>query len=330
MDKKVSIITPCYNGESFIERFLKTILEQSYNNIELIIVDDGSKDNTAQIINSYKKQYKKKGYDLIYIHQENGGQASALNKGLKVFSGDYLTWPDSDDFLHMDSIKNRVEFLQKNPQYGMVRSSAYMYDENNLNTPIGYLGKEKNPLEDIFKGLITEEVGCTPGRYMVRTDAFLESIPNKQIYESRAGQNWQMLLPIAYKYKCGYIDEELFNYVVRHDSHSHSDENISEEVTLRKVAGHEDILFNTIEKVVSGNDFERKEYKNLIKEKYARLRLEIASNYGNKVLLEKNYKFLINKNKISHRDRLIYLKGKSKFLSGILNLKKIILWKKKI
>ncbi|GAA0089293.1 glycosyltransferase family 2 protein [Clostridium perfringens] len=327
MDKKVSVITPCYNGESFIERFLKTILDQSYNNIELIIIDDGSKDNTAQIINSYKEQYKRRGYNLIYIYQENGGQASALNKGLKVFSGYYLTWPDSDDFLHKDSIKNRVEFLERNPQYALVRSSAYMYDENNLNNVIGYLGKEINPLEDIFKALITEEVGCTPGRYMVKTTAFLDCIPNRQIYESRAGQNWQMLLPIAYKYKCGYIDEELFNYVVRRDSHSHSDENISEEVTLRKLSGHEDILFNTIERVIINNDVEREEYKNLIEEKYARLRLKIASNYRNKVLLDKNYKILMSKNKISYKDRFIYLKGKSKFLSSIFSLKVIFFHK---
>lgn len=325
MDKKVSVVTPCYNGESFIERFLNTILEQSYSNIELIIIDDGSKDKTKEIIESYLSKYKERGYELKYIYQENGGQASALNKGLEIFTGEYLTWPDSDDFLHKDSIKNRVNFLEKNLQYGMVRSSAYMYDEGDLKKPIDFLGKEKNPIEDIFRGLITEEIGCTPGRYMVTREAFINSIPSKKIYESRAGQNWQMLLPIAYKYKCGYLDEELFNYVVRKNSHSHSDENVSEDVTMKKIAGHEDILLNTIKSIIRENEFEKKEYEDLIRAKYARIRFQIAIQYTNKKSLEDNYKILMKLKKLTVKDKINYLRGKSSFVNNCVKTVKKIL-----
>lgn len=322
MDKKVSVITPCYNGENFIERFLNSILEQSYSNIELIIIDDGSKDKTKKKIEAYLSKYEKRGYELKYIYQENGGQASALNKGLEIFTGEYLTWPDSDDFLHRDSIKNRVEFLEKNLQYGMVRSSAYMYDEHDLENPIGFLGKEKEPIENIFRALITEEVGCTNGKYMVRKKAFIDSIPSKKIYESRAGQNWQMLLPIAYKYKCGYLDEELFNYVVRQNSHSHSDENISEEVTIKKMAGHEDILLNTIRTIIKNDKKEKKKYEELIRAKYIRRRMYVAIQYGNKKNLENNYKLLSEIDKITFKDKINYLRWRYSIINNFVKVVK--------
>jgi glycosyltransferase involved in cell wall biosynthesis len=96
MMKKVSIITPCYNGESFVSRYLDTILNQSYNNLELILVNDGSTDQTEAIVMSYKPKFKEVGIEFIYMYQEHAGQAAALNQGLKIFTGDYLTWPDSD------------------------------------------------------------------------------------------------------------------------------------------------------------------------------------------------------------------------------------------
>ena len=111
MQKKVSIITPCYNGEMYVERMLNSVLEQDYNNIEFILINDGSTDKTEAIVKKYETKFKKKGIDFIYIYQSNSGQAAALNKGLAIFKGDYLTWPDSDDMLSKDSISKKVEFL---------------------------------------------------------------------------------------------------------------------------------------------------------------------------------------------------------------------------
>ena len=74
MKPLVSIITPCYNGESYITCFLDSILYQTYPNIELWIVNDGSKDKTEEIILSYKSKFDDKGYKLNYIYQENAGQ----------------------------------------------------------------------------------------------------------------------------------------------------------------------------------------------------------------------------------------------------------------
>ena len=111
----VSIITPCYNGEKFLERYFESILAQTYTNIELIFVNDGSKDCTEKIAMSYSEKLKSKGVQYIYIYQENAGQAAAMNKVLKIFSGKYLAWVDSDDVMTAESIKRKVAFLEKNP-----------------------------------------------------------------------------------------------------------------------------------------------------------------------------------------------------------------------
>ena len=123
----VSIITPCFNGESCLDRYFKSILDQTYANLELIFVNDGSTDKTEEIALSYKSKLEEKGIQYTYIYQDNAGQAAALNKGLKIFKGDYLTWPDSDDVMTPDSIEKKVKFLTENKKYRMVRSNGLFY-----------------------------------------------------------------------------------------------------------------------------------------------------------------------------------------------------------
>jgi len=132
MGKKVSIITPCYNGEKYLARYLNSILNQTYPQIELILVNDGSGDDTERIALSYKKIFRERGCEFIYVFQQNAGIAGALNTGLKVFTGEYLTWADSDDFFDAESIEKKVHFLENNKEYGFVRSDAYIYKEKNM------------------------------------------------------------------------------------------------------------------------------------------------------------------------------------------------------
>jgi len=311
MDKMVSVVTPCFNGEGFVGRYLESILNQTYKNVELIFVNDGSTDRTEDIVKYYIHKFEENKMKLKYIYQKNGGQASALNRGLKIFEGDYLTWPDSDDILTADSIEKKVLFLENNKEYGLVRTDGAIVKENNLSEIEGYFAKENpNKLkEDLFLDFIIEnKVWFAPGCYMVRTKSFLDVNPNRTIYESRAGQNWQMLLPITYKYKCGFIDEPLYLYVIRENSHSHS--KIEYKKILKRCDEHEDILIDTIEGI-SMQEEEKKKYLNIIKEKYIRKKLDIASEFKDKNLAEKKYNILKNNNMANADDFIKYLSCKS-------------------
>lgn len=220
MDKLVSIITPCYNGEKYVHRFLDSILAQTYKKIELVFVNDGSTDRTEEIVLGYRTAFENQGMKLIYRSQANAGQAAALNEGLKWFTGEYLTWPDSDDYLDSTSIEKRVYFLESHPEYGFVRSNAWYVDFYTLQRIKRLSVLPRRYETRLFEGFIKGVQYWINGCYLVRTSAFLDVNPRRSIESSSVGQNVQMLLPLSYKYLCGYMDECLFYYVNTPDSHS--------------------------------------------------------------------------------------------------------------
>ncbi len=247
----VSIVSPCFNGEHYVSRFLDSVLNQTYQNIELILINDGSSDNTESVILSYEGLFRNRGYSFIYITQQNSGQAAAINKGLEIFKGSYLTWPDSDDVLHPENIRLKVEFLQHNESFDMVLCKARIIDEKSQEV-IGSLERDPDIGGDLFLDLITERnVYFAPGGYMVRSQAFFELFPNRNIIEDKAGQNWQILLPFAFYKKCGYIQEFLLDYYLRQGSHSRKETTLEQQ--LKKFKSHERLLLKVIDSLKPEN-----------------------------------------------------------------------------
>mgnify|MGYP003302344908 CR=1 FL=1 len=110
MNKRISIIIPCYNCERTLERCLSSILNQTYKNFEIILADDGSSDKTLELANFYKEKYK----NVIVLNLEHGGVSNARNKGLEVATGDYIQFVDSDDnFLTNDALEISVKTLEE-------------------------------------------------------------------------------------------------------------------------------------------------------------------------------------------------------------------------
>jgi len=103
---KVSIIIPVYNTEQYVEECIQSALNQTYKNIEVIVVNDGSTDNSLQIIRKYSDRIK-------IINKENGGTASAFNAGMRVMSGEWFKWGASDDVLYENAIEILVEAAKK-------------------------------------------------------------------------------------------------------------------------------------------------------------------------------------------------------------------------
>lgn len=200
MNKKVSILTPVYNGEAYIERYIKSVINQTYKNIELIIIDDGSRDKTKDIINKYVNSDLK--IELKYIYQENGGQASAIANGIKYVTGDFLVWADSDDYFEGDAIFKMAKFLDENEDASIVRCNAVARAEEDLEKILYEMRvpKEFQDKKDIFEDCIfIRGINCFPGVYMVEFEKYKENNPNLYIYEGREGQNWQLLLPSLYR-----------------------------------------------------------------------------------------------------------------------------------
>lgn len=118
MHSKITIIVPVYRVEKYIHRCIDSVFSQTYSNWELILVDDGSPDNCPTICDDYAKRDER----IKVIHKENGGLSSARNVGLEHMSGDYVTFLDSDDFLHPDTFYD-VLLLAENENADIVQFS---------------------------------------------------------------------------------------------------------------------------------------------------------------------------------------------------------------
>lgn len=217
----VCVVSPVYNGETYIARFLESMLAQSYRPLRLVLVNDGSVDRTLDVVNTFRQRLSDAGVDFVCLSQANAGQASAMALGLQSADGDYLIWPDTDDFLFPDSIEKRVRFLEANLQYGFVVSDGVQYEENDLKQPCGAVKPQIPVNGDVRKYALSGCIFQSPS-IMARMDCFASANPQKYIYPTRNGQNVQMLLPLALSAKCGHINEPLYGRVLRGASHSRS------------------------------------------------------------------------------------------------------------
>lgn len=113
MEELISIIVPVYNIEEYLPRCIETIVAQTYHHLEIILVDDGSTDNSGRICD----EFAKKDNRVIVLHQENMGLWAARNAGQRAAHGEYLTFPDGDDYMHIDTIRLMYEAINSNGGY---------------------------------------------------------------------------------------------------------------------------------------------------------------------------------------------------------------------
>lgn len=290
MNSLVSIIMPCYNSEKYLDMSIGSIYDQDYENIELIIVNDGSTDGSEDKILEWKDKFVTRGYSLQYINQTNQGQGAAVSNGLKYITGKYLTLLDSDDYLYPNSVSLRVAFLDKNDDYSGVRSNGY-YVKNGQRRVFITDENEKNII-DLFTALTLGKTNNWAGTYMLRTEVLFASYPDRNIFSSRLGQNFQLLLPVSYKRKFGYIDEPLMDYYLYDNSHSHASNTIEQyEVAKKNYAGWREIYYKTLD-VITDNSEEKELYHNMYDSVFYRRELNLALEYDKREDAIYNYKQL--------------------------------------
>ncbi|EOW9227688.1 glycosyltransferase family A protein [Vibrio cholerae] len=300
-NKKVSVVTPCYNGEKFIYRLLDSILIQDYPHIEMYVIDDGSTDNSAQVIQSYIPKFIDKGYTLSYLYQDNSGQSEAINKGLKLITGDYFVWPDSDDFyIEKTAISQLVNVIENSDeQTSTVRCHCELLDEVNLNKVGEFATNQKNRYkEDLFEDCLFAQNGFwfVPGNYMAKVEVLRSLLPSLNIYtEKNAGQNWQLMLPLFYKKKCLTIPKNLYGVLVRSDSHSRGQYSTYEK-TIEKYGAYERTIINTLDSM-SLPEHELQSYKDTIQRKYKNVRLQVMIDFQKRHEAKLAFKHISENNK---------------------------------
>lgn len=319
---KVSLIIPCYNMEKYINDAIDSVLSQTFNDIELIVVNDGSTDSSEDIILSRKQEIESVLSDFKYISQENAGVSATCQTGLKNVTGEYLALLDGDDCLLPTSIEKQKDFLEKNQDYAAVRTNGYYtYLEND--------GEKRYLIEDnsqtneeatVWEDILLGKKHAFAGGYMIRMSILDEVYPNRNVYNSSYGQNLQFLLVPSYHRKVGFIDEPLMEYNIRTSSMTHKTENDQEKREIELIEGFKDIRKHIVNCFFY--DEEKEEYLKKIEILYAEMYLKIAKKYRDKVLAEKNYKILklLTENQINKTEKKVYYSIKYPFYGSLVSI----------
>lgn len=189
----ISIIIPIYNHAHTIAKCLDSLLNQTFKEIEVIAVNDGSIDNIDAVIEKYKIIYKQAGYNLLYLSQKNQGAPTARNAGFKISKGDYLFFCDADSVLQPDALEKMLKTLEINPSKSFACSSFLW---GNKLFKVGPYSEDKLRKAPYIHTMALIRKGDFPG--------WDESI--------KKFQDWDLWLTMLANGKKGiWIDEILFN-----------------------------------------------------------------------------------------------------------------------
>ena len=217
-DILVSVIVPAYNHEKYIKQSMLSIYGQTYKNIELIILNDGSKDNTGRIIQDIIPLFP--DMKTVYLAKENEGICKTLNRGISISSGNYICFLASDDYWEKTRIEEGVRFLESNKNVGMIFSDSF-FVKNDTILPELWSDYKKSlkkyfingfPRVNIYERLIID-TPIPALTVMIRRECFdiIGVFDETLLYEDD-----DMWLRISRKYTVGYIDKPLAYYRI-HD-----------------------------------------------------------------------------------------------------------------
>lgn len=246
----VTILVPSYNHQDFIDTSLNSIINQSYKDIELIIIDDGSMDNSFEKILAFEDLLRDRFSKVQILKQENQGICNTFNRGLNLATGKYFCIMPSDDLMHEEFVLKQVNFLRKTnndfsftngyhvPNFLMIRKRF----EKGFSFDTRY---NCNPFEEDF---IYKNVFTLPSpSFMYKTEILKEV---SGFDSDLTFEDVDIVLRLNEKFKLGYINEYLFYHRI-HNNNSGSNKNIINKglKLLRKKFVEENILNLQIEKV---------------------------------------------------------------------------------
>ena len=207
---KVSVIIPCFNSQNTIREAVDSVLAQTMQDFELIIVDDGSTDHSKQILSEY-------GDQVNYLYRENGGQSAARNSGIRAAGGEYLAFLDADDLWLPEKLEKQIRNMEEKKVMWSYCDCLYFRDSDQSSR-----GKHSQlffPSKEgwIAKSLLLGNCIASPTP-VIKREVFNSCGLFDESPIFRIGEDWDMWLRIAVKYPVGYLSEVL----ARHREHTGS------------------------------------------------------------------------------------------------------------
>ena len=204
----VSVILPTYNCAAFLPHSIGSILAQTYNSYEIIVVDDGSTDNTKEVLYPFMQRIK---YILL---EQNKGLPTARNIGIRLAQGKYIAFIDADDLWLLEKLQTDIEYFETHPEVRMVYSKHLNIDQNGR--MLDETSQKRLPSGNIFTQLFSKQNFIITSSVVVRKEIFeTTGLFDEQLSNC---QDWDMWLRIAFYFKVGGINTPLVKY--RHNPHS--------------------------------------------------------------------------------------------------------------
>lgn len=220
MSRKISVVIPCYNAEKYIERCIESIINQTYSNLEIIVVNDGSVDKSKELISRYLEDKR-----IVYVEQSNSGEYSARNKGIEVATGEFLGFVDADDYVDPTMYEKLYTALESSDvdmavcNFNQIYESLTKYSYSNI--PEGVLSIESDAY-----GYWTKVCASSPPNNYVWTRLYRRSIVEKsnvrfENYPHSADTLFNFKL-LPHLRNVVFVNEGLYNYVQRENSGIHT------------------------------------------------------------------------------------------------------------
>lgn len=185
----VSVITPSYNQGEFIKETIDSVLSQDYENLEYIVIDAVSADDTLEILKSY-------GNKIKWVSEKDAGQADAVNKGIKMAKGEIIGWLNSDDTYYPGAVSAAVNFLTENPE------SALVYGEANFISKDGGIIRRYKTEKYSRKGMARSCIICQPSAFFRKEAAEAAGLLD---ISYQCSMDYELWLRMAEKFKLSYI-----------------------------------------------------------------------------------------------------------------------------
>lgn len=190
----ISVLMPVYNGEEFLCEAIESILSQSYQSFEFIIIDDGSTDGSLEIINSYAKADQR---ILVMENKRNIGLARSLNKGLEIAQGSYIARQDADDRSAEHRFKAQLAHALSHPEIDLIGSDSFVID---INGEVVCHNQAFSKITDRWKALLERKAIFPHGSAFIKRDKLLEvGGYDERFYYSQDGELWLRLLDAGAK-----------------------------------------------------------------------------------------------------------------------------------
>lgn len=208
----VSVVIPAYNAGNFIEHCLKSIVSQNYRPMEVIIVDDGSKDCTASIVETFAQKHRDEQTSFLLIRQENGGPSRARNRGIAEARGEWVAFLDADDQWTCDKLTTQVVYHQNHPDISFTFADMRVVKDSgetieSVFTKYGHCPYDENGIvNDPFSKLLKCNFIPT-GTVMSRRDCFEQISPFDE--SIRHGEDYDLWLRMSLKFRFGCLPKVL-------------------------------------------------------------------------------------------------------------------------